>query len=326
MSVTIKDIAKVAGVSYSTVSKALRNSPLVKAPTKKRIMAIADNLGYHPNVAARSLVSKRSNTVGIIWPTVERAAHAALMTQINEHLEEKGYKSLISINNMSDAITTFQSIQVDAILIFYDQMTDQVPSIPDVPVLVYGTSHNSPFPVIDVNRKGALYLAVSHLIKAGHSHIAFIGDLSGRDPLQEEKVLGFKEGMLDGAGHIPSNLLINSNGMTYYDGYKAAEELLADFPSTITAIISGSFDLTKGIIRAVQEANLLIPENVTILSYDNIPQTTTFESPVSVIGVPLEKITGAIVNRLINMMEHKNIPPSTILSPELIEVKAEMPS
>ncbi|MCR6111860.1 LacI family DNA-binding transcriptional regulator [Bacillus sp. A301a_S52] len=326
MSVTIKDIAKVAGVSYSTVSKALRNSPLVKAPTKKRIMAIADNLGYHPNVAARSLVSKRSNTVGIIWPTVERAAHAALMTQINDRLEEKGYKSLISINNMSDAITTFQSIQVDAILIFYDQMIGQVPSIPDVPVLVYGISHNSPFPVIDANRKGAIYLAVSHLIKEGHSHLAFIGDLSSKDPLQEEKVLGFKEGMLQETGHIPLNLLIDSNGMTHYDGYKAAEELIAHSPFTVTAIISGSFDLTKGIIRAVQEANLLIPENITILNYDNIPQTTTFGTPISVVGVPLEKITDTIVNQLINMMEHKRIPSSTILSPELTEVKSRMPS
>lgn len=72
MNVTIKDIARVANVSYSTVSKALNDSPLVKENTKKKILQIARELGYHPNIAAKSLVSKKSDTIGVVWPTIER--------------------------------------------------------------------------------------------------------------------------------------------------------------------------------------------------------------------------------------------------------------
>ncbi|WP_317951116.1 LacI family DNA-binding transcriptional regulator, partial [Rossellomorea marisflavi] len=98
MGVTIKDIAKAAGVSFSTVSKALRDSPLVKEPTKKRITDIAMELGYQPNAAARSLVSKKSHTIGIIWPTIEGTAHSSLITRLNTQLEQLSYTTLISIN------------------------------------------------------------------------------------------------------------------------------------------------------------------------------------------------------------------------------------
>ncbi|MCY9452936.1 LacI family DNA-binding transcriptional regulator, partial [Bacillus haynesii] len=69
MTVTIKDIANASGVSYSTVSKALRNSPLVKPDTKKKVLQVAEQLGYSPNFAARSLASKKSQTIGLVWPT-----------------------------------------------------------------------------------------------------------------------------------------------------------------------------------------------------------------------------------------------------------------
>src|SRR5690606_27702038 len=96
--VTIKDIAERAGVSFSTVSKALRDSPLVKEETKRRILDVARELGYQPNFAARRLVSRRSWAVGVVWPSVERTALSYLITRINAQLERLGYVTVLSIN------------------------------------------------------------------------------------------------------------------------------------------------------------------------------------------------------------------------------------
>jgi LacI family transcriptional regulator len=84
--VTIKDIAQRAGVSFSTVSKALLDSPLVKHQTKQHILSIAKEMGYQPNIAARSLVSRRSGAIGVVWPSVERAALSSLITSLNEEM------------------------------------------------------------------------------------------------------------------------------------------------------------------------------------------------------------------------------------------------
>ncbi|WP_062047258.1 LacI family DNA-binding transcriptional regulator [Bacillus sp. JCM 19034] len=176
MSVTIKDIAKKAGVSYSTVSKALRDSPLVKQPTKVKIKQIAEQLGYQPNVAARSLVQKKSFTVGVIWPTVERLAPALLITKLNELLEEYSYTTLLSINKVDQAIATFNRFQVDAIIVFGEH--DNVNELSEkstVPILHYGVQTKKDAPTIDVNRQYAIKLAVKHLKELGHQNIAFIG-------------------------------------------------------------------------------------------------------------------------------------------------------
>ncbi|MDG5787855.1 LacI family DNA-binding transcriptional regulator [Evansella sp. AB-P1] len=315
MGVTIKDVAKAAGVSYSTVSKALRDSPLVKPPTKKRIIAIANELGYQPNVAARSLVSKKSNTIGVVWPTVERAAHAALITKINEELECHSYTTLLSINRVESAINTFNRLQVDAILVFSDKSyLDDHSS--NVPILSYGIAKEPIHPTVDVNRRDAILLAVRYLYSIGHKNIAFIGDVSQQDQLQEEKVIGFKQGMLECFNEIPDDALIHTFGLELYDGYLALKTRL-EKPNRPTAIICGSYDLTKGSIRAINEMNLSIPNDISIISYDNIPQINTFDQPISIVGVPNEIITNTITKALLDIIEKKDITNSIILTPEL---------
>ncbi|SDY93874.1 LacI family transcriptional regulator [Evansella caseinilytica] len=316
--VTIKDIAKAAGVSYSTVSKALRDSPLVKPPTKKKIVNIANELGYQPNVAARSLVSKKSDTVGVVWPTVERAAHAALITKINDQLENHGYTTLLSINKVEAAINTFNRLQVDAILMFNDQGQDgpDTPLPSNVPILSYGIAKNPLYPTVDVNRRDAIKLAVHTLVDIGHKNIAFIGDMSQRDQLQDEKVSGFTEGMKERFQEATADVLIPASGLELYDGYLAMKKFL-QAGKTTTAVVSGSYDLTRGVIRALNEYNLSIPKDVSIISYDNIPQTNTFEVPISLVGVPNDVITSTITDALLNMINKKQVPQSIVLEPEI---------
>ncbi|GGC83963.1 LacI family transcriptional regulator [Thalassobacillus devorans] len=316
MGVTIKDVAKAAGVSYSTVSKALRDSPLVKQPTKERILAIAHQLGYQPNAAARSLVSKRSYTIGVVWPTIERAAHSAMITSLNKQLEKLSYTTLISINEMEFAINIFNRYQVDAILAF-DDGHDQNTVQSSVPVVTYGLANGAiTTPTVDANRRQAIKSAVEYLASIGHQKICYIGDLTQKDRLQEEKVAGFKQAIEElGLENIPMQV-IEVSDLEQYDGFEAAKKLLAQ-ETRPTAIISGTHDLTRGIIRSIHEAGLSVPDDFSVISYDNIPQSENFEVALTTVGVPLEKITEKLSEILMDVIDEKEVEHAIFLEPEL---------
>ncbi|WP_165763727.1 LacI family DNA-binding transcriptional regulator [Halalkalibacter urbisdiaboli] len=318
MGVTIKDIAKQAGVSYSTVSKALRNSPLVKEPTKNKIHRIAEELGYQPNVVARSLVQKKSYTVGVIWPSVERVAPSKLITKINDLLEEHSYTTLLSINKLESAVATFNRLQVDAILVFGENefdLNDSERFRSMVPILYYGIKENSIYPTIDVNRRLAIKLAVDYLKQIGHTKIAFLGDLTESETLQKEKFIGYQEAMDEAIVKANPELIIPTNGLEVYDGYLAAKSFFSKNTGA-TAMVSGSYDLTRGVLRATSELHIDVPKDLSLISYDNIQQFENIEVPLTTVGVPLNRIAKRVTEVLLNIID-KEIHDSIILEPEL---------
>ena len=165
MNITIKDIAKVAGVSYSTVSKALNNSPLVKDNTKKRIVDIAKELGYEPNFAAQRLVSKQTKIIGLIWPTIERVVLSTLVTKISDEINKTPYSMILSVDPVQTSLDTFRRFQVDGIILFEENIDVSVdPNT--IPLLSYGVAGKevARYPIIDANHEQAMYEAVSTYI------------------------------------------------------------------------------------------------------------------------------------------------------------------
>jgi len=315
MSVTIKDIAKSAGVSYSTVSKALRDSPLVKPKTKDRIIAVATELGYQPNVVARSLVSKKSFSIGVIWPTIEQTVLSTLITSINKKLEELSYTTLISINEIESALKTFNRYQVDAILVFdSSQLLGKFKS--EVPIVAYGLGDKkSSYPIIDVNRQKATYCAVQYLHNIGHRYISYIGEVE-MEELQTEKVNGFKQAISDLELPAFHNQIMKVKDFDQYNGYETTKQLL-DSTDLPTAILTGSYDLARGALQALYEKNLSIPTDISIISYDNIPPKERFDATLSTVGVPLEKISDKIIEVLMNIINGEKMDNNILLEPEL---------
>lgn len=319
MNITIKDIAKQAGVSYSTVSKALRDSPLVKTPTKNKIITIAEELGYVPNIAARSLVQKKSFTIGVVWPTVERVTLSALITKINELLEGHSYTTLLSINQVNTAISTFIRFQVDAIIVFAENEEDSdviMKYQSKVPILYYGIKENLEYPTIDVNRRLAIKLAVEYLIKLGHKKIAYVGEVETKDPLQKEKHLGFLEALEAHQLPFSPSFIAPTKGLDVYAGYLGAKSLFYN-NKEVTAIISGSLDLSRGVLRAAQELGIEVPKDISVISYDNIPQAENPDFQLTKVGVPLNRIAEQITETILEIIEENQENHSVILKPEL---------
>ncbi|MFC7395088.1 LacI family DNA-binding transcriptional regulator [Scopulibacillus cellulosilyticus] len=305
MSVTIKDVARVAGVSYSTVSKALNNSPLVKEKTKIKILQAAKQLGYQPNFAAKSLVSKKSSIIGVVWPTVERMAWSALATNINDALVKKSYNMLLSINPLASAISIFNQFRVDGILVFQEERTllESTDIKSTVPILFYGESGSSHYPEINVNRRKAIFEAVRYLAEMGHRRIAYIGDLSHKEANQQEKLIGFSEGIMQFGLVSHPDMAVHVKKLSWEEGFRATKQLLQSSYRP-TAIVSASYDLSAGIIRAVRDASLRIPIDISLISYDNIPQMAGLEIPLTAVGTPVDKLAENLVEALLKIIEH----------------------
>lgn len=321
MGVTIKDIANVLGISFSTVSKALNDSPLVKPETKSKILKVAKEMGYEPNFAARRLVSKETKTIGLAWPSIERVALSTLITKINIEIEKNNYSMILSINSKSSAIEMFKRFQVDGIILFEENNSQlQLHYSPQIPMISYGASnHETSIPIIDVNYKKAMYLAVQYLYHLGHREIAYIGDFSIGDYRQAAKYSGFIEAMKQFQISINSNFLVNTAGLDWYNGYIATNRLLQS-SQVPTAIIGGSYDLSGGIIRAIKEANLIIPKDISVIGYDNIPQMENLELPLTSIGVPVEILAQTITKSLLQLIQEPNsVPLIQKIEPELKE-------
>lgn len=320
MRVTIKDIARIAGVSTATVSKALNNSPTVKKATKQKIIQLAEKMGYQPNMAAKSLVSKRSLTIGAVWPNVDRATLSTLAIRINEALNQEGYSMILSINSKESAIQLFNMLQVDAILVFdrSDPTSYSNPITSQVPVLCYGEPANKGVPSIYVDRRKAIFRAVQYLSDLGHQRISYIGDLSNRRISQQEKYLGFMDGIIGLGLTTHPNMTFNADGLESPQGYATAKRLLESSYKP-TAIVVGSYDLTEGVLRALQEANLRIPDDISVVSYDNIPQMESLTVPMTAVGGPIDVIAKQVVSSLLSLIEKdEQLPHLQMIEPEVV--------
>ncbi|WP_127529637.1 LacI family DNA-binding transcriptional regulator [Paenibacillus kobensis] len=325
MSVTIKDISKQVGVSYSTVAKALNNSPLVKETTKRKVIAAAESLGYRPNLAARSLVTKRTGLIGIVWPNVERPALSSLLTSIQNRLADNNLTALLSIDEPQEAITTFLNLRVDAILMFEESAYGiaEGQARTNVPFVSIGMPVQPDVPAVDMNRREAVKLAVATLVAKGHTRIAYIGPYAEASVQQREKWIGYREGIHEHGLSFEEDLLIDSNGLLWQHGYHAAQQMLAmsDRPS---AVISGSYDLSAGILRAFQTSGISVPNDIAIISYDHIPHLEQLEIPISAVGVPEEVMSEAVTRTVLQAIESPgSLPNRTELTPEYFHRRSD---
>lgn len=185
--------------------------------------------------------------------------------------------------------------------------SDLLSSYP-LPVITYGVNRESHFPIIDVNYEKVMFLAVEYLHQLGHEHISLVGDFSITDERQIFKFNGFKQALQHFQLPLYENSIVNTGGLDWYDGYTATNRLLLSSKRP-TAIIGASYDLTSGIIRSLRQNQLIIPKDMSVLSYDNIPQLSTLEIPVTSVGVPVDEIAKNIVYTLLSYIQNTEVVP-----------------
>ncbi|HBQ96017.1 MAG: LacI family transcriptional regulator [Sulfobacillus benefaciens] len=308
MSVTIKDVAKILHVSHTTVSRALNDSPLINPETKKRILETAKQLNYVPNYSARSLVRNRSYNIGLFFSTMSQVTSPGFFYEtvrgVNSVITESYNLVVNGIDRYAD-VRTLDKRRFDGIILMSQSEKDdalvshavekQIPLV----VLNRKVADTSIVNVLSADRQGA-YNAVVHLIEHGHTHIAIIEGEKGFQATIERKE-GFLTALRDNHIEIPDEYIAEGH-YTMESGYTAMKQLLrAAHPPT--AVFALNDEMAVGAMKALYEAGLRIPEDLSVIGFDDsqfssfiTPSLSTVRRAIAEVGSTGAKKLMSIIN------------------------------
>jgi DNA-binding LacI/PurR family transcriptional regulator len=301
---TIRDIAALAEVAPMTVSRVINESGYASEDVRERVMKAVRELNYHPNGLARSLKSQRTQVIGILLPDIANPFSAQLVGGIQEMLMARGYSSFICVSERSAereeaGIRALFDHRVDGIIIATRE-TDSGNEL-----LANLTNHNLPMVVIGrywqhprVDRvtadhhKGA-YEAVKYLIEAGHKRIGFVGvTLANGSELQ--RFQGYLQALRDHNLAIDEQLIVGPEAVagpgysTQQDGYQSMQRLLT-LKTPPTAIFARNDFTAIGAMCAIHDAGRSVPEDFSVIGFDNVPLAAYTSPPLTTVHQPTEE-------------------------------------
>ncbi|WP_141992245.1 LacI family DNA-binding transcriptional regulator [Bacillus sp. B4EP4a] len=334
--VTTEDVAKIAGVSQSTVSRVLNDYPYIKKNTRDKVLAVINELGFTRDEIARSLVEKRTKSIGLILGSISNPFFAETAEVIIERAQELKYDVIVyntghKDENLEQAINLLIGKRVEGIILtsVSKNYTDKIKRLHDngFPVLLY----NSFLDIKDVNfivmdnNKGAR-LAVQHLIKLGHKKIAKISGPS-KYLATYERTVGYKEELMENGYEIDEGLIFNSE-FSYDKIYSFTKKLLKkkDRP---TAIIAASDQMALAVLDAASSLNLKIPADLSVVGFDNIRLSANEFIGLTTISQQMDQMSLTALEKLIYLIENRETTSSSIqifLKPELMVRKTTGPA
>jgi LacI family transcriptional regulator len=285
---TIKDVARVAGVSLGSVSRVLNGNPSVTAEVRNRVLSTIEELGYKPNTAAQSMRSQVSRTVGCIIRDINIPGLAAFVRAAHDVFVEAGYALLLSNSDgraerEKELISVMAARRADALLIGQYSETD--PDIEaylkriDIPIVLIDREHPDWADAVMVDHRGGIRKATEQLIRLGHRRIALI---TGRDSLfpARERIIGFR--LAHEAAGLPLDpALVRSGSFMPEFGFEETS-LLMSLPDRPTAIIAGGIEMMPGVIRALRVRGLSIPKDVSLVGTLKSDLAELHDPPISV--------------------------------------------
>lgn len=323
--VTIIDVAKKAGVSKSTVSRVITNSPGVNLETKEIVMKAIKELDYQPSRAAQTLRNKKTNLIAVLIPRISNPYYSELMQAIEQESAKYNYQVTL-FNTENDPVKEIQYLKmlenhyVDGVILTsfrgsMEILQDYQQYGPIVFVGESGGKHN--FPTIRSNNKEAAYSATKHLIDLGHRHI---GIVTGPDysSISHERLKGFYQAMDD------HNLQINHKWVSFstygiQQGKKYIKNLINNqlFPS---AVFATNDELAVGIIQQAKELGIRVPQDLAVVGFDNQQIATVIEPSLTTVEQPIQQIGSQAVALLMDSLngETKNSIEITLKSKLLV--------
>ena len=315
--VTIQDVAKHAGVAPSTVSNVLSGRKFVQPQLKETVLAAIQEMNYKPNVVASSLRKGRTNSVGVIVPDITNPFFSDIVQQVGTVAMQEGMQLLLMNSNelsisQADLIDTLVARQVDGMIIF---LSDEhlvatghslIESVPTV--LVDRGAELSDFDTVAINNNDATYAGTRHLIEMGHKEITFVAT---RDSLMHmtQRVDGYRRAMEETGltGHI--NVIYA--GVTIEECRQSLREhILHRKPPT--AIFASAYIATLGTIKAVREMDLAIPDDISLLGFDDSDWMSVLKPTISTVAQPIELMVETAWRLLMQRIKELEKPISHI--------------
>jgi LacI family transcriptional regulator len=323
---TIRDVAKAAGVSVSTVSRVLNDKGDVAPETYQKVQEVIDELGYTSSLAARGMRSRRMNVIGLVMPDVGDPFSIQVMKGVSRAIAELDYDLMVYTGGefqretSADRERRFVSLVgsgiTDGVIVVTPATTSFPTASPVVVVDPNVETHDCPA-VIATNRDGAL-TAVEYLISLGHRRIGFI---SGRSELQSavRRLQGYKDGLAR-AGIPLDPDLIQTGDYSSKTGFACAQRLLnlCDPP---TAIFASNDQSATGAIKAIYEAGLGVPDDISVVGFDNVPEVAYAHPGLTTVDQSIDKMGYVATEMLISLIEGDSLESNLYKVPTRLIVR-----
>jgi len=289
---TIRDVAKRAGVAPITVSRVINNSGYVSRETRERVEAAVAELGYVPNILARSLRSRRTNTLALVLTDITNPFWTTVARGVEDAASEGGFHVILCNTDESETeqeeyLTVLLQKQVDGVLLAPARSTPEPVEFiqrQGVPVVVL--DRRVPHAQVDVVRgdsEGGACQLIQHLLSLGHRRIAM---LSGPQCVSTavDRVTGYRQALAD-AGLDTSAELVYYGEFTQASGYEMAQQMLTVTPRP-TALFAANNFIAIGALRALRDAGLQVPEDIALVAFDDISSGLVIEPFLTVAAQP----------------------------------------
>ncbi|MQL50442.1 ribose operon transcriptional repressor RbsR [Photorhabdus khanii] len=324
---TMKDVARFAGVSTSTVSHVINNNRYVSDGVKKKVNDAIEQLNYAPSALARSLKIKQTKTIGMLVTTSNNPFYAEIVRGVERSCYERGY-SLILCNTEGDtkrmdySMETLLQKRVDGVLIMCTEnqhnSCDVLRRYPPLPMVMMDWS---PFDIVsDVIQDNSLLggeMATNYLISCGFKKIACIAGPQDKTPASH-RLEGYKKAMADAGLVIPEGYEIYSD-FEFAGGFESMQKLL-QHPELPEAVFAGNDAMAVGAYQALYRAGLSVPDDISIIGYDDIDLAPYMIPPLTTIHQPKDELGKLAVDTLLYRMDNPESDPKLlVLTPTLIE-------
>ncbi|MFE5319718.1 catabolite control protein A [Paenibacillus sp. NPDC056579] len=311
MTVTIYDVAREAGVSMATVSRVVNNNPNVKPQTRKKVFEAIERLGYRPNAVARGLASKKTTTVGVVIPDISNSIFSEVARGIEDIANMYHYNIILSNADKKKekeirVINTLLEKQVDGLLFMGGVVTDehiQAFKTSAVPIVLCATTdEKNTIASVDIDHEKAAFDAVNVLIEQGHRNIAMISGTL-QDPANGfSRYQGYKKA-LEAAGIPVREEYVRIGNYRYESGLEVTKHFL-ELSDRPTAIFAATDEMAIGAIHTLQDNGLKVPDDMSVISVDNIRMASMVRPQLTTVAMPMYDI-GAVSMRLLTKLMNK---------------------
>lgn len=320
------DVARASGVSGATVSRVLSGYEFVRESTRSRVLEVVERLGYIANLQARSLAGGHSQIIGLLVPNLDNSYVGTIMRGVDRELIHANYDLMLYTSHRHPSkeslyVHTIANGLTDGLLLvaplvpatYLDALREQ--NFPYVLIDQADSAENSN--VVEATNWQGAYEATCYLSQLGHKRIAFI---TGAPIVRSavDRLAGYKAALFD--CNIPfREALVVEGDYQQQTGYEAARSLLQNADPPPTAIFAANDLSAFGAMDAVRECGLRIPDDISIIGFDDIPQASLVYPKLTTVRQPLEKMGEVAVKMLLEQIKNQNCPPQHVsLKTELV--------
>lgn len=320
----IRAVANEAGVSIATVSRALQSPDLLKPGTLAKVQAAIRNLGYTPNVQARNLRTSQTRLIIALVPDIGNPFFSEVVRGIERVAQQNGYSVLLGDTEYdawreSNYIKLIQARQADGLITLLPHMPKLLLE-GRAPVVNACECFDAPeVTSVSVDNIGGSRAAVDYLVALGHRQIAFIGGRSG-SPLTKDRETGYRDA-LKAAGVKPDPRLMAQGDFSAESGIRAVGALFAQ-DVKFTAVFCSNDEMAFGAISAVRKHGLRVPEDVSVVGFDDIRLARYFDPPLTTVAQPMGEIGMEAARLLLEILSGRNPPPQKRVFPAHLVVRA----